>query len=76
MIEDILLDVRELVPPEPLEKVLEALCHLLDGQRIHMMLDREPFPLYSILERNGLTYRTGLNDEGDFEVLIWKPLPA
>ena len=50
------LDVRGLQPPEPLERVLEALDRLGPDDRIIVKFDRRPVPLYRILERNGYIY--------------------
>ncbi|MDE2344238.1 MAG: DUF2249 domain-containing protein [Betaproteobacteria bacterium] len=71
---DLLLDVRDLEPPEPLEKVLEALCVLGEGQRIRMIHHREPHPLYPILQREGFRHETHFTDAGHFEILIWRNL--
>jgi uncharacterized protein (DUF2249 family) len=68
--EDILLDVRGLMPPEPLERVLDALDLLGPGKRLRMLVDREPLPLYRILERNGFCYAGAMRDDGTFEVDI------
>lgn len=73
MTADVVLDVRDLEPPEPLERALEAICSLKDGQRIRMIHWREPHPLYAILEREGLAHRTVVTDAGNFEILIWHP---
>ena len=70
---DLVLDVRDLEPPEPLEAVLEALCTLQDGQRIRMIHRREPHPLYGILARDGFAHETATTEAGDFEILIWRP---
>ncbi|MDE1942764.1 MAG: DUF2249 domain-containing protein [Betaproteobacteria bacterium] len=69
---DLTLDVRDLEPPEPLEKVLEALCVLEPGQRIRMIHHREPHPLYPILQREGFRHDTHFTDDGIFEILIWR----
>lgn len=68
--ETIELDVCGLQPPEPLERVLEALSRLQPGQRIRMLIDREPRPLYGILERNGYAYEATLRDDYVYEILI------
>ncbi|MBU6504273.1 MAG: DUF2249 domain-containing protein [Betaproteobacteria bacterium] len=68
---DLILDVRELEPPEPLEKVLEALCVLEEGQRIRMIHHRDPHPLYPILQREGFEHETRFTDDGVVEILIW-----
>lgn len=70
MTDRIELDVRGLEPPEPLEKVLEALSVLEPGQEICMLIDREPRPLYAILQRNGYTHRTSMRADYVFEVVI------
>jgi uncharacterized protein (DUF2249 family) len=64
------LDVCGLQPPEPLERVLEALSRLQPGQRLRMLIDREPRPLYGILERNGYAYEAKLRDDYVHEILI------
>ncbi|GIX28324.1 MAG: hypothetical protein KatS3mg123_2205 [Burkholderiales bacterium] len=69
--DDLIVDARGLEPPEPLERVLEALCRLKPGQRMLLLLEREPFPLYRILERNGYEHSTRVNDEGTFYIEIW-----
>lgn len=68
---DLLLDTRDLEPPEPLEQVLEALSRLEKGQRIRMLNRREPYPLYTILTREGVCHETRCIPSGDFEILIW-----
>ncbi|GAB3416948.1 DUF2249 domain-containing protein [Massilia agilis] len=69
--QDILLDVRGLPPPEPLERVLDALDTLLSGQRLRMLVDREPRPLYRILDANGHRFQAKSLADGSFEILIW-----
>jgi len=50
---DLTLDVRGLPAPEPLERCLEALAGLRAGQCLQLLIDREPHPLYAILDRGG-----------------------
>lgn len=64
------IDVCGLQPPEPLERVLEALSTLQPGQRLRMLIDREPRPLYAILDRNGYAYDATLRDDYIYEILI------
>ncbi|MEJ5210381.1 MAG: DUF2249 domain-containing protein [Burkholderiales bacterium] len=66
------LDVRALEPPEPLERTLEALDELAPGERLRVLLPREPFPLYGILDRYGYSRRTEPLADGGFAVLIWQ----
>lgn len=68
---DIVLDVRGLEPPEPLERVLEALTGLEAGRRLRMLIDREPRPLYRILDGNGYAHETACRPDFVYEVLIW-----
>lgn len=65
------LDARGLEPPEPLEKVLDALDRLLPGERLCMLIEREPRPLYRILANNGYAYKTDSGPGLPFEVTIW-----
>lgn len=68
---EILLDTRGLPPPEPLELVLEALGALQSHQRLRMLVDREPRPLYSILDSNDFLYETKTSPDYRYELLIW-----
>ncbi len=67
----ITLDVRGLPPPEPLEQVLDAISTLGNTQQLHVLIDREPFPLYDILAQNGLQHHTRTTEDYRYEVLIW-----
>ncbi len=66
----VVIDARDLEPPEPFERVMEALCELPAGGEILLILNREPFPLYRVLERNGYAWRTRSFPDGRFEILI------
>lgn len=68
--QDNTLDVRGLPAPEPLEHCLEALAELKPVQQLNMLIDREPFPLYSILDRNGYQHKCEFIDP-HFIVTIW-----
>ena len=70
MEEDITLDVCGLEPPEPMERVLEALSHLGKNQRLRMVIDREPRPLYRILDNNGFAHTIQLRSDFLYEILI------
>lgn len=69
---EIVLDVCGLEPPEPLERVLEALSSLAPEQRLRVVIGREPVPLYAILQRNGYAHSTHCRDDYLYEVLIWQ----
>ncbi|WP_132977315.1 DUF2249 domain-containing protein [Thiobaca trueperi] len=64
------LDVRRLEPPEPLERILDALADLPAGEPLCVLHRREPFPLYDLLKRMGYDWRTQGQDDR-FEILIW-----
>ena len=71
------IDARNLEPPEPFERVMEALCDLEPDDEILLILDREPHPLYRVLERNGCVWQTTSFDDGRFEIRIRaQPRPA
>lgn len=64
------VDVRWLEPPEPMERIIEALTAAGAGERIQMLIHREPFPLYDLLQQNGYAWRTTARADGCFELLI------
>jgi uncharacterized protein (DUF2249 family) len=67
---DVLLDARELLPPEPMLRVLAALPTLAPGEALTLLLYREPFPLYALLQERGFTWRTSLADDGTYTIVI------
>ena len=71
---DVPLDVSSLEPPEPLERILDALAELAADERLRVLHRREPFPLYDILRRMGYAWETTGSD-GRFEILIWQEVP-
>ena len=77
MMEDYLVDARWLAPPEPLERALEGLERLLPGQKLRLLIHRDPTMLYSILRDWGYTWHTQTRDDGTFEIVIsQKSAPA
>ena len=71
--DETLLDVRWLEPPEPFERIVAALEVLPAGHTLHVMIHRQPRPLFQWLEREGYPFRHGYNAEGYFEIFIRKP---
>lgn len=71
-----LLDVRGMEAPEPLVYILDALDTLADEGKLHVLIDREPHPLYGVLERHGLRHRTCPTGDGRYELLIWQAYGA
>jgi uncharacterized protein (DUF2249 family) len=70
---DATLDVRGMSPPEPLEHALEAIYSLMPGQRLRMLIDREPRPLYQILDRDGYRHESEFTDAQHYLITIWRP---
>lgn len=70
MSDEVLIDARWLEPPEPMEKALQALAGLLPGQHLRMLLHREPYPLYAILENRGYTHDTVMQPDGSYLIRI------
>jgi len=66
----IVLDLRHLPPPEPLERILLGLRLLEGGRELRVLIHREPFPLYRILAERGFAWRTARLPEVGFELVI------
>jgi len=67
-----LLDVGGLEAPEPMVRVLEALEALPERGSLRVLIDREPHPLYRVLERYEFLHRTCPTGDGRYELLIWQ----
>lgn len=68
----LIIDGRDLQPPEPLERTLAALDELQPGQELILLLYMEPHPLYSILTRYGYRYAAEFKPDGTNEIRICK----
>jgi uncharacterized protein (DUF2249 family) len=66
------VDARYMEPPEPFVQTMEMLDTLKAGEKMLLLLFREPHPLYKVLRQNGYTYETELLADGTFEILIWR----
>jgi uncharacterized protein (DUF2249 family) len=64
------IDVRWLEPPQPFERIVAELETLPAGATLHVLIHREPRPLFRWLEREGYAFRHGYNPEGYFEIFI------
>ena len=69
---EIVLDVRGMDPPEPLERVLETIDSFVPGDVLKLVIDCQPQPLYRILDRNGFAFREKPGTESLYEILIWR----
>lgn len=67
---EILVDARDLEPPEPMEKVMQTLALLRAGQSIRLLLHREPFQLYPLLAERGYHHLTRMKADGSYVILI------
>lgn len=64
------VDARFMEPPEPFVKTMEMLDTLSKGEKMLLLLYREPHPLYKVLRQNGHAFETELMPDGTFEILI------
>lgn len=72
MPDELLLDVSELEPPEPLELTLEAAEQLKPGQYLRMLHRRTPCILYGNLDDNNFKYFQRKGSTTAVEVFIWR----
>mgnify|MGYP003465448995 FL=1 len=66
------VEARYMEPPEPFVHTIEMLDTLKPGEKMLLLLFREPHPLYKVLTQNGHAYETELLADGTFEILIWR----
>ena len=69
------IDNRGLPPPEPMVRILGALANAQQDDQIVALMDREPFPLYSELERRGWDHAN--EEDGEtYRLTIFKAADA
>lgn len=73
---EVTIDVSELVPPEPMMKILAALEELPAGGTLRVHHVRIPIFLYDRLNEMGCKHETVDHGEGHVELLITKPQPV
>ncbi len=66
------LDVSDLVPPEPMVRILEAAAKLGPGQRLVVDHHRRPVYLYPQLEAQGFMHETTEFGPGRVQIEIWR----
>lgn len=66
------IDGRGMSPPEPLELAVAALGEMASGDELVMLLNCEPYPLYSMLDPKAYRHSSGLREDGASEVHIHK----
>jgi uncharacterized protein (DUF2249 family) len=62
------VDARYMEPPGPFVATMEMLDTLKDGEKMLLLLFREPHPLYKVLRQNGRP--ASRLPDGTFEILI------
>ena len=66
------LDVGGLEPPEPMVRILDTLDTVPPGERLRVLTDREPVPLFRVLHNNGYRFDCAAQPSGRYELLIWQ----
>lgn len=66
----LVVDGREMQPPEPLERTLEGLDKLQDGEELLLLVYCHPVPLFNILRNNGYVWREDVLEDGTHEIRI------
>ena len=69
---EVLLDVSDMEPPEPLVLTLEAAEKLEPGQYVRMLHRRDPCMLYGNLDDNHFKYYQRKGTATAVEVFIWR----
>lgn len=72
MVDETLIDVRDLPPPEPLEKALAAIDQLRPGKYLVLHHRREPCALLPRLGNLQCKYWVTREEDGFCEVHIWQ----
>jgi uncharacterized protein (DUF2249 family) len=70
---EVTIDVSELVPPEPMVKILTAMTELPDGRTLRVHHVRRPIHLYPQLDDLGYPHHTRELGPQQVELLIHKP---
>jgi uncharacterized protein (DUF2249 family) len=64
------LDVRSLQPPEPFERIVDALDLIGPGDELVVLIHREPRPLFQALRNAGFRWDSAVTEEGAFRITI------
>ncbi len=70
------IDVSELEPPQPMERILEQLRQLQPGFALKVHHRREPIPFYPMLEELGFSKRCNQLADNRFTIYIWPTTDA
>jgi hypothetical protein len=66
----IVVDGRDLQPPEPLEQTMAALDRMPPDGEVLLLVYCRPQPLFNILRRNNFCWVESVNADGCNEILI------
>jgi len=66
------IDVTGMEPPEPMLAILEALEALPERGALLVRLDREPHPLFRVLDQNDYRRHGGWQEDHSYRLLIWR----
>jgi uncharacterized protein (DUF2249 family) len=69
---ELVLDVRGMQPPEPIERVLDAIDGFVPGDRLKLIIDCHPVPLFRILDQNGFAHLEAPGADSVYEIAIWR----
>jgi uncharacterized protein (DUF2249 family) len=70
------LDCREMLPPEPLERVMAALDEIRDGDELVLLINMQPVPLFNILRRYGYIWEECDGPGGSLKYRITRSLKS
>ncbi len=65
-----IIDGREMQPPEPLERTLEALDGLAEDEELLLLLYCHPLPLFNILRNHPFVWQEEILEDGTHEIRI------
>jgi uncharacterized protein (DUF2249 family) len=71
MARHLVLDIRGMEPPEPLERVFAAIADFARDDTLKILSDYEPTPLYRMLERDGFRHHVDAGADAPCEITIW-----
>jgi len=66
----LVIDGRDMQPPEPLEKTLEGIDQLGADDELLLMVYCHPVPLFNILRNNGYVWQEDVLEDGTHEIRI------
>ena len=66
------LDVRNMMPPEPLMLVFDTIEDFTAGDRLSVIIDCHPLPLFKMLKRDGYAWEVKPGTESNYIIDIWR----